>query len=311
MESLNRMAIELADEALEFAEELAVTPHELPNGATAIDFGVEADGGIEAGLLLAELQTAGLATVQTRMDTVARAPIPHVELSTDHPGLALLGAQKAGWELGTEDFEGLGSGPARALVAEETEYTRLEYADSFDLAVLAVESESLPTAAVAAEITDRAGVTPEAVYLPAYRTASVAGSVSGAARAAELAVFRLFELGYDPGDLLSAAGSAPIAPVAGSEATAMGRTTDSVVYGGQVHLTVRRDDEVLQDVASTAGVTYAEPFEAVYERVDWEMADIDPAAFGPAQVTVDVRGGPTYATGEVHESTLAESFDLE
>ena len=311
MESLNRMAIELADEALEFAEELAVIPHELSNGATAIDVGVEADGGIEAGLLLAELQTAGLATVQTRMDAVAGAPIPHVELSTDHPGLALLGAQKAGWELQTEDFEGLGSGPARALVAEETEYERLDYVDAFDLAVLAVESEQLPTAAVAAEVADRAGVTPEAVYLPAYRTASVAGSVSGAARAAELAVFRLFELGYDPGDLLSATGSAPIAPVAEREEEAMARTTDSVVYGGQVHLSVRRDDDALEDVVSTAAVTYGEPFEAIYDRVDWEMADIDPAAFGPAQVTVDVRGGPTYTAGDLQESILAESFGLD
>jgi methenyltetrahydromethanopterin cyclohydrolase len=311
MESLNRMAIELADEALEFADELGVEPHELENGATVIDVGVEADGGIEAGLLLTELQTGGLATVQTRMDEVAGAPLPQVEVTTDHPGLALLGSQKAGWEVRVEDFEGLGSGPARALVAEETEFQAMDYADAFDLAVLAVEADVLPTAAAAAEVADRAGVAPEAVYLPAYRTASVAGSVSGAGRAAELAAFRLFELGYDPDDLLTASGSAPVAPVADREETAMARVNDSVVYGGQVHLTVREDHEALSEVASTAAVTYGEPFEAIFERVDWELSDVDPAAFGPAQVTIDVQGGPTHTAGSVREELLAESFGLE
>jgi hypothetical protein len=83
MESLNRMAVELVDEAIDFAGELNVDVLELDSGATVLDFGVEAAGGIEAGLLLAEIQTAGLATIQTRMDEVAGAPFPYVELTTD------------------------------------------------------------------------------------------------------------------------------------------------------------------------------------------------------------------------------------
>ncbi|MCF2206164.1 methenyltetrahydromethanopterin cyclohydrolase, partial [Halobacterium salinarum] len=113
MESLNRMALELADEALEFTEELDIGAFELDTGTTVIDFGVEHDGGLEAGLLLAELQTAGLATVQTRVDTVGDATFPHVEVACDQPAVAMLGAQKAGWELAVDDYEALGSGPAR------------------------------------------------------------------------------------------------------------------------------------------------------------------------------------------------------
>jgi methenyltetrahydromethanopterin cyclohydrolase len=52
MDSLNRMSLELADEALEFTEELDVGAFELDNGTTVIDFGVEHVGGLEAGLLL-------------------------------------------------------------------------------------------------------------------------------------------------------------------------------------------------------------------------------------------------------------------
>ena len=310
MESLNRMAIELADEALEFAAELDVRPHELENGATVIDFGVEADGGIEAGLLLAELQTAGLATVQTRMDEVAGAPFPHVELATDSPGHALLGSQKAGWEVSVEGFEGLGSGPARALVAEEDAFRAIGYTDAFDLTVLAVESDALPTEAVAAHVAERADLAPDGVFLPAFRTASIAGSVSGAARAAELAVFRLFELGYEPTDVVAASASAPVPPVAEDEETAIGRTNDAVAYGGQVHLTVRSDDEVLESVASTAGEEYGAPFVDLFDRVDWDVARLDQGVFAPAQVTVDVLGGPTYVSGSVSEDVLAESFGL-
>lgn len=309
MDSLNRMAIELADEALDFAEELNVEAVELENGATVIDFGVDATGGIEAGLLLAELQTAGLATVQTRMDEVAGHPIPHVELSTDRPGLALLGSQKAGWEVSLEGFEGLGSGPARALVAEETEFRALEYTDAFDLTVLALETDRLPTPAVAREVADRTAVNPEGVYLAAFPTASIAGSVSVAARAAELAVFRLFEEGYDPTDVVTATGSAPMAPVPATEEAAMARTNDAIAYGGAVHLAVREDDD-FANLASTASETYGTPFADVFEAADWDLHDVDPAAFAPARVTVDVLGGPTYGFGERDESLLAESFGL-
>ncbi|TKX77729.1 methenyltetrahydromethanopterin cyclohydrolase, partial [Halorubrum sp. SD626R] len=140
MESINRTAIELVDEALDFSGELDVVGYELDNGATVVDFGVDAAGGIEAGLLLAEIQTAGLANLRTRMGEVADAPRQYVELSTDHPAIALLCSQKAGWELATDDgFEGLGSGPARALVGRETEFERVGYYDSSEFATLAVE----------------------------------------------------------------------------------------------------------------------------------------------------------------------------
>jgi methenyltetrahydromethanopterin cyclohydrolase len=310
MESLNRMALELADEALDFAEELDVGAFEVESGATVLDFGFEHAGGVEAGLLLAELQTAGLATVQTRMDEVAGAPIPHVELATDHPGLALLGAQKAGWEIALGDFEGLGSGPARALVAEESEFRDLGYTDAFEFAVLAVEADSLPTDEVARRVADRAGVDPERLYLVAVPSASVAGGVAAAARAPELAVFRLAELGYDPTAVVSATGSAPLPPVAGDEATAIARGNDAVAFGGRVHLVVEEDADCFGDLPSTAAEELDTPFVAAFDAADWELSGLPVELFGPAQVTVDVAGGPTHVVGATDESLLAESFEL-
>ena len=311
MDSLNRMAIELVDEAIDFADELRVDAHELPSGAMVLDFGVDAPGGMEAGMLLAEIQTAGLATVQSRMDGIAGAPTPHVELATDHPALALLCSGKAGWELTFEEpaFDGLGSGPARALVAEEDEFHELEYADEFDLTVLAVESVNLPGDAVAEHVAERAGVEPSAVFLPTYATGSTVGSVTGAARAAELAVFRLFELGYDVRNVRSAVGSAPVAPVTTDERLAMARTNDAVAYGGEVHLTVAEDFEDFDRVPSTAREEYGVPFAEIFAAADWDFYEIPAAVFAPAKVTVDVVNGPTHVLGGTDEELLAASFD--
>lgn len=308
MESINRTAIELMDEALDFSEELGIVSTKLDTGSTVVDFGVEVDAGIEAGLLLSEIQTAGLATVQTRMDRIAGAPTPYVELSSDHPAIALLCSQKAGWELDVEEFNGLGSGPARALVGEESEFQRVGYVDEFDLTVLAVEAIDLPDDRIAEHVADLAGVEPSGVFLPTYALGSTVGSVTAAARAAELATFRLSELGYDPRDVLTASGAAPIAPVSYDESVAMGRTNDAVAYGGEVYLQVAEDFDRFDEVPSVAPETYGEPFVNVFERVEWDLYEVDEAAFAPAMVTIDVQDGPTYVHGETDEQLLAESF---
>ena len=310
MDTLNRMATELVDEAIDFADELTIDVHSLEGNAAVLDFGVEVPGAVEAGLVLSEIQTAGLATVQSTMDTVASAPLTHVELSTDHPALALLCSQKGGWEVATDSFEGLGSGPARALVGEEEVFQRIGYREEEEFAVLALETDQLPDEAVAAQIAERTGVTETGVFLPSFATASVTGSVVAAARAAELAVFRLAELGFDPVSVLSANGRAPVAPVAADEATAMARTTDALAYGGEVHLTVDESFDRFEEVPSVAGTQYGEPLEGVFEEADWEFDELPVELFAPAQVTIDVVGGDTHVVGDTHEDVLAESFGL-
>jgi methenyltetrahydromethanopterin cyclohydrolase len=310
MESLNRMSTELVDEAIDFAEELTIDVHSLPNEAMVLDFGVDLPGAVEAGLLLAEIQTAGLATVGSTVEDLAGAPLTHVEVTTDHPALALLCSGKAGWELQTEEFQGLGSGPARALVAEEDVFRRVGFQDEFDFAVLSIESDQLPDEEVAGIVAERTGVPESSVFLPAFATASITGSVVAAARTTELAVFRLTELGYDPLDVLSVSGSAPLAPVAESEATAMARTNDAVAYGGQVHLVVDQPFDRFDEVVSTASAEYGDPFIDIFESVDWEYDELSVDLFAPAQVTIDVRGGDTYVYGDTDEDVLAESFGL-
>ncbi len=311
MESINRSAVELIDEALDFAEELGIGALELNCGTTVLDFGIEADGGIEAGLMLADIQTAGLATIYTQMGQVGGAPIPYVELSTDHPGLALLCSQKAGWELDLGEFNGLGSGPARALVGRETDFERVGYYDEFDFAVLAVESIDFPTDEIAEHIAELSNVEPTSVFLPTFAAGSTAGSVSMAARAAELAVFRLSELGYPPADIISATGRAPLAPVSYNESTAMGRTNDALAYGGEVYVQVREDAAFFEQVPSNAREEYGIPFEQIFEEADWDFYAVDEDIFAPAKVTIDVVDGPTHVLGDTDDQLVAKSFGIQ
>ncbi|WP_459192214.1 methenyltetrahydromethanopterin cyclohydrolase [Halosimplex sp. J119] len=310
MESLNRTATDLVDEALDFADELNVAVHQMDNEALVLDFGVDVPGGVEAGLMLAEIQTAGLATVQSGMDEVAGAPLTHVELSTDHPAMALLCSQKAGWELSVDGFEGLGSGPARALVAEEDEFQRVGYRDDFEFAVLAVETEEVPDERVIDHVAEVASVAESGVFMPAFSTASLTGSVAAAARAAEMATFRLSELGYDPLDVLSASGSAPVAPVADDEEGAIARTNDALAYGGQAHVVVDEPFDRFDEVASTATEEYDRPFADIFAHADWDFHEVPESVFAPAQVTIDVLGGDTHVVGDVNDERLAESFGL-
>jgi methenyltetrahydromethanopterin cyclohydrolase len=310
MDSLNRTATELVDETLDFADELNVAVHRLDSEAVVLDFGVELPGGIEAGLMLAEIQTAGLASIATGVADVAGTPLTHVELSTDQPALSLLCSQKAGWEVSTDSFEGLGSGPARGLVAEEEVFQRIGYRDEFDFAVLAIESDTVPGQPVVDQVANLAGVPESGVFLPSFSAASITGSVSMAARAAELAMFRLSELGYDPRSVLSATGAAPVAPVAGDEETAIARTNDALAYGGRAHLVVEESFDRFDEVPSSARAEYGTPFAEIFADADWDFYEVPESVFAPAAVTIDVVGGDTHALGEVDETLLAESFGL-
>ncbi|MWG35817.1 methenyltetrahydromethanopterin cyclohydrolase [Halomarina oriensis] len=311
MESLNRMALELVDEAIEFGDELAVDAYELDNGATVLDFGLDAIGGVEAGLLLAEIQSAGLATMSARLGDLAGTPRTYVDVSTDQPALGLLCSQKAGWEVSVDGYEALGSGPARALVAEEEEFQRVGYADAFEFAILALEADEHPTEAVAEHVADLADVDVGSVFLPVYPTASIAGSVATAARVGELAAFRCSELGYDPMDLLSITASAPVAPVAEDERVALARTNDALAYGGRAHLVCDSPFDRFDEVASTAAEEYGTSFAEVFEDVDWDFYDVPTSVFAPAQVSVDVVGGEATSYGETDETLLADSFGLD
>lgn len=304
MEPLNRTATELVDEAIDFADELRVDVHHLDNEAVVVDFGVEAPGSLEAGLLLAELRTGGLATVATRVGTLEGAPRTVVELATDHPRLALLASQRAGWRLPSDG--GWASGPGQLLRDGGPDIPGAPE-ETFDFGVLVVEAETLPDAALAATIADALGVPTAGLFLATAPTASLAGTAALAAGTAEVAVHRLEHLGDDPDRVRTATGLAPVPPVAADTATARARANDAVAYAGRAHLVVDapldRADELPFGASDHAGDSFA----ALFGAADGDLAALE-AAFAPAAVTVDVIGGESASFGEVDEARLAASW---
>lgn len=283
MQSRNRVATELVDEAIDFADELGLEIHHRDNDGVVLDFGVRAAGGIEAGLLLTEIATGGLATAHTRMTDVGPATVPSIEFTTDHPVLALYDTQVNEWPL--DGIDGFGFGPA-TLVREGARTAHPGYDDDFDFAVLAVQSPSLPDEAVVSTVASGAGVPTSGVFLPTAPAASLAGTIVAVARSVRSIVDRLIERGYDPGAFVAASSSAPLPPIAANEVTARTRAAAALKLGGRAHLVVADDASWLADLRD-------DPADGVL----------------PARLTIDVLGGPTYRSGEIDDSALMDRFE--
>ncbi|MDQ7029079.1 MAG: methenyltetrahydromethanopterin cyclohydrolase [Ardenticatenia bacterium] len=187
------------------------------------------------------------------------------------------------------------------------------YRDEVDVAVLCLESRTLPTPEVADYIAERAGVAPEALTLLIAPTASVVGGVQVAARVVETGLHKLHEIGFDVHTILSGFGTCPLPPTAKSDIRAIGRTNDAILYGGQVHYTVRADDEELEKVvprvpASTSR-DYGAPFYETFKGYNFDFYQVDPLLFSPAEIFVtNVVSGRTFHAGQVNVEVLRKSF---
>jgi methenyltetrahydromethanopterin cyclohydrolase len=148
---MNEAAHEIADGMADLAEALRVRTFRLPGGARVIDAGVEVDGGIEAGLALAEICMGGLGNVTMSPVQIGGESHPGVLVWTDHPAISCMASQYAGWAVSVGKFFAMGSGPLRAHARVERElFEKLGYEERADEAVLVLEGRTLPTDEVAA-----------------------------------------------------------------------------------------------------------------------------------------------------------------
>ena len=311
--SINRRARALADALAADAEAVRVAVTTLPNGTRLIDCGSSVPGGLEAGRRFAEICMGGLGAVGFSALTLEGRWFPGVTVATDHPALACLGSQYAGWKLDRDDYFAMASGPGRALIRAEELYDDLDVDERADSAVLCLETRDAPPESIAAHVAQRASVAPGDVTLLFAPTASLAGGVQIAGRVVETALHKLHELGFDVRRVVSALGSCPLPPVARKDPEAIGRTNDAVLYGGQVELTVDAPDEELEPLVerlpSSASDDYGEPFGKVLEAADWDFYKIDPLLFSPAEVRlVSTRSGRAFHAGGVRPETLERSF---
>ena len=128
-----------------------------------------------------------------------------------------------------------------------------------------------------------------------------------------MALHKAHELGFPLDAILEGAGTTPLPPPVNDALAAMGRTNDTILFGGQVQLLVSCTDEDARDLAerlpSSASRDYGKPFAEVFREYDYDFFRIDPMLFSPAQVAVTAIGsGRTFRAGRLDGELLARSF---
>ncbi|RUL84316.1 methenyltetrahydromethanopterin cyclohydrolase [Tautonia sociabilis] len=314
--TLNDRAARRVEALLSRAEERRVRVIEVPGGGRVVDCGVEAAGGLLAGLDLARICMADLAEIALVPGIVGDRSSPVVQVATDHPVSSCLASQYAGWQLARGDFFAMGSGPMRAAWGGEAVFDAIGCREEAGAVVGVLEGRAIPTPEVMALVAESCRVTPTAVTLLIAPTASLAGGVQVVARSVETGLHKLHELGFDLSRIVSAFGTAPLPPVAGDDLAAIGRTNDAILYGGRVVFDVTGDDDSLLEIGpkvpSSSSRDHGEPFAAVFSRYNHDFYAVDPHLFSPAEVVFrNLQTGRCFAFGRVEPEVLARSFGTE
>lgn len=315
IESLSQRAQEFVEALSNVGQEIRVHPHRLSNGAQWWDFGVEAEGGLEAGRLLSYACMSRLGAIGFNPGLIGEKSWPHVEVATDHPTEACLFSQYAGWRLSAGDFFGMLSGPIRAVAAREELFEKLKYKEKPQSTLGIIETDQPPTEAVFSKLVQKSGVEPKEITLLIAPTSSQAGTVQIVARSVETAMHKLFELGFDVRRIRSAFGTAPLPPCGADFLTSLGRTNDAILYGGRVHLWFRGSPEDVKTlgpkVPSDSSEAHGKPFREIFEAAGGDFYQIDPLLFSPAEVVFNsLETGEVFRFGQTAPDVLERSFGI-
>jgi methenyltetrahydromethanopterin cyclohydrolase len=312
---LNERAARLSDGMVTDAALLGVAVATLPSGARVVDCGIGAPGGFEAGRRLAEICLGGAGQVDFAPFECDGLRLPGVAVRTDHPTIACLASQYAGWAVKPEGYFAMGSGPLRAIARVEAElFAHLGYAEGAEgPGVIVLETRTPPGDVVAAWLAAKSGVDAHRLTLLVAPTASVAAGVQISARVVETALHKLHVLGFDVRRVRAGYGTAPIPPVAANDLRAIGRTNDCVLYGGEAQLAVDADDgeleAVVAKVPSCASRDHGAPFFELFERYGRDFYKVDPLLFSPARVSLaSLRSGRSFAAGALEAAVLKRSL---
>jgi methenyltetrahydromethanopterin cyclohydrolase len=311
MPNLNDRAAALCDRLDERLPELKISLLRSESGARIIDCGIDAAGGLGAGLLMADVCLASLATVELAVP--GDTPWPLVRVRTDQPWLACMASQYAGWEVKGDGYFAMGSGPMRAAAALEPLFTELGYSETATWCVGVLETAVIPPPAVCADIAAKCGIKADELILLVAPTRSIAGTLQIVARSVETALHKLHELKFDLKNIVSAFGSAPLPPPAKKDLAAIGRTNDAILYGGRVVLYVRGDDATLESIGpqtpSSASKDYGKPFAETLAAYGNDFYRVDPLLFSPAEITfANLETGRSFTYGKTKPEILRQSF---
>jgi len=318
MFSVNRAAYKLAEKLCDDADEYRVTVTKTESGATMIDAGIQAKGGFSAGRIITEICMGGYGKAKILPKKYGDLELPAIFVQTDHPAIATLGSQLAGWQIKNGDFLAIGSGPARALALKPREiYDTIGYKDKADTAIIVLETNRKPSEELIRKIASECKVKSSKLLVILTPTTSICGSVQISGRSVETGTHKLTKLGLDPNVIDYAFGCAPIPPLHPKFADAMGRTNDAILYGGIVYCALHcKDDEKLKvmidKTPSKVSRQYGKPFKETLKQADNDFYKIDPLLFAPAMLVVNnLETGTIFKAGEINVHMLKRSMGLD
>jgi methenyltetrahydromethanopterin cyclohydrolase len=317
MLSVNENAYSLVKELCAAADKYSVSIEIDTSGATLIDAGINARGGFSAGRMVTEICMGGLGSARIFPESYNSYDLVSIFVQTDHPAIATLGSQFAGWQIKKGDFFAIGSGPARALALKPHEiYDIIKYQDKSAKAVIVLETAKKPPDGIIEKFSSECKVPPDQLYIVLVPTTSVTGSTQVSGRIVETGLHKLSKIGIDPLTVHYACGHAPIAPANPKFAAAMGMTNDVILYGGVAYYALEHDDDdklgaLLEKAPSSASKQYGKPFIQIFKEADHDFYKVDPNLFAPAKFIINnLRTGSTFQVGKIDPEILCKSLKL-
>src|SRR4051794_11396215 len=155
--TLNEDAWVIAEQLAGDADALRLTVHSV-GGATVIDCGIAAVGGLQAGLGLARVCLAGRGEVTLLPGRAGEWRGPLVQVHSDDPVRACLASQYAGWQVTAGKFFAMGSGPMRAKYGKEELFDDIPGREDAAVAVGVLETRKLPTKDVVTVLIEKLGL---------------------------------------------------------------------------------------------------------------------------------------------------------
>ncbi len=311
--TLNERALRVAEYIASNAAALRIEVHTTSEGARLVDCGIKTLGGLQAGLALARVCLAGQAEISLAPGDVAGIACPSVVVTTDHPVLACMASQYAGWQIAVGRFFAMGSGPMRAAHGKEELFEHIPGKEAPPVAVGVLETRKLPDDAVIEYLSQALNLPASKITLLTAPAASQAGNLQVVARSLETALHKLHELKFDLSQVVSGFGLAPLPPVAKDELNAIGRTNDAILYGARVTIWVQAEDDQLAQIGpkvpSCASPDYGAPFASIFARYEHDFYKIDPMLFSPAEIVLcNLKTGRSFAFGRTRGDVLYQSF---
>ncbi len=315
--SVNLAALSLVKKLCTQAEKYGVVVEETASGATIIDAGIKAKGGLPADKIITKICLGGYGKTKIFPSQYDNLALPSIFVQTDHPAIATLGSQFAGWQIKAGKYSAIGSGPARALALKPKElYKKINYEDKADVAILVLETSKRPPEEIVQQVSSQCKVAPKSLFLILVPTTSLAGCTQVSGRIVETGLHKLMKLGLNPRLVEHAWGYAPIVPVHPRFDEAMGRTNDAILYAGTAYYMVSyEDDEKLETLVnkapSSASKSYGRPFLEIFKEANYDFYKIDSGLFAPAVIVVNnVKTGKIHTAGSLNIEVFKRSLKL-